>query len=238
MESREEIDESGTEPKFFKTEISQNTDGNRRNFAYDDFARLEVERNTSTKAKHCPKRQKTPEKFGPDISAVHMRRTPTPSDGTRKQQGTEQTSDKSLLQFLSMRKIARQVRNLQINRQHRLDYTGNETIEHKVRKFKPEEVEPILFKFLKDNLECSSYDSQECRELSKELSEELKDVVKSMKYPRYKFVSMVTIGPKEKQAITISSRSLINKDMDTHASVYYTNGSLFAVAMIFATFFE
>jgi hypothetical protein len=41
MESREEIDESGTEPKFFKTEISQNTDGNRGNFAYDDFARLE-----------------------------------------------------------------------------------------------------------------------------------------------------------------------------------------------------
>jgi hypothetical protein len=59
--------------KFFKTEISQNTDGNRGNFAYDDFARLEVERNTSTKANHFPKRQKTPEKFGPDISAVHMK---------------------------------------------------------------------------------------------------------------------------------------------------------------------
>jgi len=52
MESREEREESVTEPKFFKTEISQNTDGNKRNFAYDDFARLEVERNTSTKAKH------------------------------------------------------------------------------------------------------------------------------------------------------------------------------------------
>jgi hypothetical protein len=47
---------------------------------------------------------------------------------------------------------------------------------------------------------------------------------------------MVTIGQKDKQAITINSWSLINKDMDTYSSVYYTNGSLFAVAMIFATF--
>jgi thymidylate synthase ThyX len=67
------------------------------------------------------------------------------------------------------------------------------------------EVEPILFKFLKHNLKCSCYDPQECRELSKELCEELKDVVKSIKYPRYKLVSMVTIGQKDKQAITISS---------------------------------
>jgi len=52
MESREEIEESVTVPKFFKTEISQNTDGNWKTFSYNDFARLEVERNTSTKAKH------------------------------------------------------------------------------------------------------------------------------------------------------------------------------------------
>jgi len=93
MESREEIDEFVAESKFFKTEISQNTDGNRRNFAYDGFARLEVERNTSTKVKHYLKRQRTPEKCGRDMSSVHMRCTPTPSDGTRKQEGTEQTSD-------------------------------------------------------------------------------------------------------------------------------------------------
>jgi hypothetical protein len=57
-----------------------------------------------------------------------------------------------------------------------LEYVSYEQRLYPVQKFKPEEVEPILFKFLKDNLECSSYDSQECRELSKELSEELKDV--------------------------------------------------------------
>ena len=117
--------------------------------------------------------------------------------------------------ILSMRKMARQVRNLQINRQHWLNYTANETLGHQVQKFRLEEVEPILFKFLKHNLECSSYDPQDCRELSKELCEELKDIVKSIKYPRYKLVSMVTIGQKDKQAITISSWSLINKDMDT-----------------------
>ena len=33
METREEINESVAEPKFFKTEISQDTDGNRKNFA-------------------------------------------------------------------------------------------------------------------------------------------------------------------------------------------------------------
>ena len=137
--------------------------------------------------------------------------------------------------ILSMRKIARQVRNLQINRQHWLNYTGNETLGHQVRKFRLEEVDQILFKFLKHNLEFSSYDPQQCRELSKELCVELKDVVKSIKYPRYNLVSMVTIGQKDKQVITISSWSLINKDMDTYSSVYYTNGSLFAVAMIFAT---
>jgi hypothetical protein len=67
--------------------------------------------------------------------------------------------------ILSMRKMARQVRNLQINRQHWLNYTANETLGHQVQKFRLEEVEPILFKFLKHNLECSSYDPQDCREL-------------------------------------------------------------------------
>lgn len=178
------------------------------------------------------------EKFKPEIATVHMRRTPTPSDSTRKPETEDRSSDGNLLKFLSMRKIARQVRHAQINRQKRLDYTGNETIEHKVRRFRPEDVEPTLHKFLKDNLQFVSYDPDECRQLSQELSEELRDIVKSLKYPRYKFVAMVTIGQKDKQTISIGSQSLWDTNMDTYVTSSYNNDSIFAVAMVFATFFD
>lgn len=183
-------------------------------------------------------RQEQHERFKPEMASVHMRRTPTPSEGTRKHNPDEPTSDGNLLKLLTMRKIARQVRNVQINRQKRLDYTGNETIEHKVRKFKPDEVEPILYKFLRDNLSFIKYEPQECKNLSEELSEELRDIVKSLKFPRYKFVTMITIGQKDKQTVSIGSQSLWDKSMDTYVSSTYSNDSVFGVAMVFATFFD
>ncbi|XP_063397610.1 dynein light chain Tctex-type protein 2B-like [Mytilus trossulus] len=221
---------------FFKTEISHSsTDQNNVNTKSKG---LPTEKESEQINHHNQDlRQKTPEKYKPEIGLVHMRRTPTPSEGTRKPPLNEQP-DGHFFKFMNMRKIAKQVRKVQINRQRRLDYTGNETIEHKVRKFKPEDIEPIIYGFLKDNLEFCTYDSEECKHLSMELSEELKDVVKAMKFPRYKFVTMVTIGQKNKQCVSIGSRSIWDKDMDTYASVHYSNESIFAVAIVFATFFE
>jgi len=56
--------------------------------------------------------------------------------------------------------------------------------------------------------------------------------------PRYRLVASVMIGQDGGQSISIVSRSLWNAATDNFSSASYRNGSLFAVATVFAVYFE
>jgi len=57
-------------------------------------------------------------------------------------------------------------------------------------------------------------------------------------YFRYKYVVLVTIGQKAGQSCDISSRCCWNTDYDTVASATFGTEMLYAVAIVYAIYYE
>lgn len=106
-------------------------------------------------------------------------------------------------------------------------------------KFLPNKVSGIIFQILRDALASKSYDPKTCVALASELCDKIKSAVKQLDLPRYKIVSMVTIGQLvDKEGLRIASRCLWNPAFDSHASCSFKNSSLFAVGTVYACYFE
>lgn len=127
---------------------------------------------------------------------------------------------------------------MQIFRQKKLAMKGNITKMTPLRKFDPEEVTREINSILETTLTGVKYDPQSASVLSLNLSDTIRTKVKSLKFPRYKFVAMVTISSKSSQSMAISSQCVWNAGTDTYATGTYTNRSLVAVATVFAIFQE
>lgn len=106
-------------------------------------------------------------------------------------------------------------------------------------RFSAHEVERAAEGALKDRLEDLKYDPQTCKKLSQELAAEIMERVKLLGIKRYKFVVVVSIGSlKEKPGMNFGSRCLWNHKTDNFANVKFTNGSLFAIALIYGMYYE
>lgn len=138
----------------------------------------------------------------------------------------------------TVNKIAKTLLTNQKTRLQNLEETGNFTINIPLKKFNPNLVQTHLYHILSIALKHVQYEPNLCRHLSKELSEEARDVVKALKFPRYKFVSVVTIGQLKNASIKLCSRSVWSCTTDSYACAEYRNSSLYAVAMIFAGFLD
>lgn len=80
--------------------------------------------------------------------------------------------------------------------------------------------------------------SPNVRKLTTGLTDEIKRRVKNLGYPRYKFVVMVTICQDAKQSMQMVSRCLWNKDTDNFAEAVFKDADLYAVATLYAVYFE
>lgn len=138
----------------------------------------------------------------------------------------------------NMNRIAKALVVNHKTRLQRLEEAGNITSNAPLKKFDPDSVKPHLFKVLQDNLRNVQYDPILCCHLSQSLSEETRNVVKALKFPRYKFVSLVTIGQSQNSTLSMSSRSVWDCTTDNHVCAEYRNQSLYAVALVFATFMD
>ncbi|KAL4223445.1 hypothetical protein ACF0H5_016916 [Mactra antiquata] len=138
----------------------------------------------------------------------------------------------------TMTSVLASVNKLKFISQRSLAAKGNVTNDTPLKKFDAtavtREIEDILKTVLKD----FEYEPNRVRFMSKSLSETIKSKVKSMKFPRYKFVTTVSIMSKNEASMVISSRCLWNTDSDSYASAQYTNGSIAAVATLYAIFNE
>ena len=100
-------------------------------------------------------------------------------------------------------------------------------------------VERVCEAVLVDRLTDCQYEPAACRQLSQELASVIMDSIKQLKIKRYKVVAVVSIGSlKERPGLQFGSRCLWNDATDTFASVKFTNGSLFAVAMVYGLYYE
>ena len=106
------------------------------------------------------------------------------------------------------------------------------------RKFPEGDVRLILEEILTDRLAETKYDAERCRQLSKSISDTVKNRVKELKIERYKIICLVHIGQMGNQGMRIGSRCLWDTNFDTYSSFVFKNGSLFAAATVYGVYFE
>ena len=97
----------------------------------------------------------------------------------------------------------------------------------------------IMQDIVKTTLNEIEYNPKLCSQLSVEIAEKIKVSMRQFKCsPRYKIAVIVHIGQQDNQGLYVGSRCLWNSDQDTFASVKYTNTTLFAVATLYACYYE
>ncbi|KAM9688923.1 dynein light chain Tctex-type 5 [Trichechus inunguis] len=99
-------------------------------------------------------------------------------------------------------------------------------------------VNHILKDVLTNYLQEEEYEPELCRQMTKTISEVVKARVKDLMIPRYKLIVIVYIGQLNSQSIRIGSRCLWDPKSDTFSSYVFRNSSLFALANVYAVYFE
>ena len=78
------------------------------------------------------------------------------------------------------------------------------------------------------------YDPKRSSVLARSLSDTIRNKLKTMKFPRYKFVCLVTIVDKSQAGLIMGSRCLWDEGSDNYATVNVSNSSVEAVAIVYA----
>ncbi|KAM6415054.1 dynein light chain Tctex-type 5 [Rhynochetos jubatus] len=99
-------------------------------------------------------------------------------------------------------------------------------------------VDDILKDVLGSYLREQPYEPARCRDMAKDIAEVIKARVKDLMIPRYKIVVVTHIGQLNEQSMQIGSRCLWDPASDTFSSYVFKNASLFALANVFAVYFE
>ncbi|NXX80136.1 TC1DA protein, partial [Urocolius indicus] len=107
-----------------------------------------------------------------------------------------------------------------------------------IRRFPVTAVDDILKDVLGSYLRKQLYEPTRCRDMAKDIAEVIKARVKDLMIPRYKIVVVTHIGQLNEQSMQIGSRSLWDPASDTFSSHMFKNTSLFALANVYAVYFE
>lgn len=105
-------------------------------------------------------------------------------------------------------------------------------------RFSEPKVKEIIEDVLDQSLQGHTYEATFCKEMSKELSENIKQRVKSLGFSRYKFICVVHMGQINNQGLRIGSRCLWDQKLDNVAEGFFRNGDLFAVGTVFGLYCE
>jgi hypothetical protein len=105
-------------------------------------------------------------------------------------------------------------------------------------KFSVTQVQVIIDEELNKKLTGRMYNSDECKELTQDLSDLIKKRVKELGFRRYKILCCVVIGQNVDQGADGTSRCLWDASVDTVATAKFKNSSLFAFANVFGVYFE
>eukprot|EP00794_Sanderia_malayensis_P000564 gene564-1222_t len=104
--------------------------------------------------------------------------------------------------------------------------------------FKEHQAKIIIRMILEENLHNKAYDAETCRFKSRQLADLIKEKVKKLFLPRYKFICIVHIGQVENQSLQIASRCSWDTNVDDFAECTYQNDSLWAVGLVYAVYHE
>ncbi|XP_029816597.1 tctex1 domain-containing protein 2 [Manacus vitellinus] len=104
-------------------------------------------------------------------------------------------------------------------------------------RFKSSSVKECIHAILKEKLANVQYNPEEMPELTKSLSETIKDRLKEEGYDRYKMVVQVVIGEQRGEGVNMAARCFWDADTDSCAHDVFMNDSLFCVVAAFGCFY-
>ncbi|NWU04270.1 TC1D2 protein, partial [Urocynchramus pylzowi] len=103
-------------------------------------------------------------------------------------------------------------------------------------RFKSSTVKECIRAILKEKLANAQYIPEEMPELTKSLSDTIKDRLKEEGFDRYKMVVQVVIG-EQRGGVNMAARCFWDADTDSCAHDVFMNDSLFCVVAAFGCFY-
>ncbi|XP_030071956.1 dynein light chain Tctex-type protein 2B [Microcaecilia unicolor] len=113
-------------------------------------------------------------------------------------------------------------------------YTIRPNFHHK---FRTGPVKTCIQKVLKETLLNKEYIPEEVPQLTKSLSETIKNKLKEIGFDRYKIVVQVVIGEQRGEGVKMAARCFWDADTDNYAQEVFMNDSLFCVVAAFGCFY-
>nr|AAT09065.1 dynein outer arm light chain [Bigelowiella natans] len=108
----------------------------------------------------------------------------------------------------------------------------------KEEKFMPHKVKQLVQSVMDSKLKDMVYDDAKVKDMSVELSRDVKDKIKEFGYTRYKIIVQTVMGQVKDQGAYVTSRCLWDHQKDNYASWWFKNDSLFCVCMVFGIYLE
>ena len=90
----------------------------------------------------------------------------------------------------------------------------------------------VLNEMLKEH----TYKQDEAPELTKQIADRVKNRLKLLELPRYKYMVQVVVGEQRGEGVRMGCRTFWDRDTDAYASETFTNDSIFCVATAYAVY--
>jgi hypothetical protein len=103
--------------------------------------------------------------------------------------------------------------------------------------FNCQEIKKYIHQILHENLHDQQYDLNQCNSLAKNLSNIIKDSLKTLGYERYKFIIQILICQKHNDSLQMICRSYWDFETDKYAQSIYINQFLICIATVFAVYY-
>lgn len=107
-----------------------------------------------------------------------------------------------------------------------------------MRKFLPHVVKNKAQAILDKAFTDLAYDHDNCREVADKVSTDIMAFLKEQVFDRYRYVVRLVVGEKKGQTVKIAGRALWDQENDNFLTVTHENRHLYAVAMLYAVYFE
>ena len=104
-------------------------------------------------------------------------------------------------------------------------------------KFKPGKAKEMIGEILTTTLKYQkSYNLDAAQSLSKTIAETVKDKLKELNLPRYKYIVQVSIGEQKGQGVRVGCKCFWDFDTDHCASETFVNDSIFCLCTVYAVY--
>ena len=106
------------------------------------------------------------------------------------------------------------------------------------KKFEHWKVTEIVKKAFEEHLIASSYDREFCQCMSKVIADSIKEQVKSLQFPRYKIISVVSIGQKMGHSVRMASSFAWDSRFDCYAQYVFQRADIYAFGVVYGIYCE